>query len=148
MTWILPDCLQDTFIGMPACCIVIYRTVKFSVMYLHILEACVCHNLTSQKKIYFYPHLIFFSPLSRSFLSYCFLVSFIFTSYILSLIYFSLLLPISRYDFLLLFFLSFSFFFLVTSLLAFLLFLQFLSSHVCMNLAVCNSGHPTLFSSG
>jgi hypothetical protein len=74
-------------------------------------------------------------------------VSFIFTSYILSFISFSLFLPISHYDFLILFFLSFSFSSLSLLYLHFSYFCNF-SLLMSMNLAVCNRGHLTLFSSG
>jgi hypothetical protein len=78
------DCLQDMFRGMPACCIVIYRTLKFCVVYLHILKVCVCHNLTSKKKylifipiFYFLPLVpVFFFRIISSFLSYSLHTSF------------------------------------------------------------------------
>ena len=106
--WVLPDCLQDIFRRMPACCIVIYRTMKFYVVYLHILEACVCHNLTSQRKIpYFNPYFLFFilAPI------FFFCIVSLFLSYSLHTLFSSFLflfLPVSRYDFLLPFFLCFS----------------------------------------
>jgi hypothetical protein len=67
VTWILPDCLQDMFRRMPACCIVMSLTMKFCVVYLHILEACACHNLTSQKKYRIFIHTSPPTPRSMSF---------------------------------------------------------------------------------
>lgn len=127
------------FQRIPACRIVIYWIMKLCVVYLHILEACVWHNLTSQKNIvflstlflFFLVHVIFCRMVS-SFLSYS-----LHTSFPSSFLF--LFLPISRYDFLLPFFL-FLVFFLVTFLRALLLFLPFLPSYVCMNLRCETTG--------
>jgi hypothetical protein len=117
-------------------------------VYLHILETCVCHNLTSQEKIsYFYPYFLFFFSLP---LSFSFFIVSSFLSYSLHTLF-----PSFLFSFLQSPVMTYFFPFSSVSLCfpchfsACISLISAISLFLCLyELAVCNSGHPTLFSSG
>lgn len=53
----LPDCLQLIFQGLPACCVVLQRTIQFvCCVFPCCVDLCVCHNLIDQKNIEVFIH--------------------------------------------------------------------------------------------